>query len=65
MNQQRIEKLVTDYIKNAEDNHIKEEIALSNDVAGMKIFDKPFYDFGDIDDLLFEQLKNPSAIGHH
>ena len=65
MNKQEIEKRVTDYIKNSEDNFIKKDAALSDVVAGMKIFDEPIFAFGDADDPLFKQLKNPSVIGHH
>lgn len=65
MNKQEIEKMVTDYIKNSEDNYIKEDIALSGVVAGMKIFDDPIFAFRNADDPFFKQLKNPSVIGHH
>ena len=53
------------FIENSEDNYIKKEIAISEAVVGMKIFDDPIFAFGDADDEHFLLLKDLSAIGNH
>ena len=51
MKKQDLIKMVSYFIENPEDNFIKKEIAISDAVVGMKIFDDPIFAFGDADDL--------------
>ncbi len=53
------------FIENSEDNYIKKEIAISDAVVGMKIFDNPIFAFGDTEDKHFSLLKDSSVIGNH
>ena len=65
MDKQEIIKLVTDFVENSQDNVITEDIAISADVIGMKIFDSPIFAFGDADNEDFKLLKESAAIGDH
>lgn len=57
--------IASKYLKGAEGNFISAEIAITNEAAGVKIFEDPIFAFGDAEDALFEQLKQPSIIGSH
>lgn len=65
MNKQDLIKMASCFIENSEDNFIKKEIAISDAVVGMKVFDEPIFAFGDADDKHFLLLKDSSAIGNH
>ncbi|MEY8001346.1 4Fe-4S binding protein [Clostridium sp. Mt-5] len=65
MNKQDLIKTAENFVENSEDNYITKSIAISENVIGMKIFEKPIFAFGDTDDEYFELLKQPSAIGKH
>lgn len=65
MNRQDLVKIASHFVENSEDNIIAEQIALSETVAGMRIFDTPIFAFGSADDENFELLKGTSAIGTH
>lgn len=53
------------FIADSEDNYITKEIAISEEVIGMKIFEKPIFAFGDVDDNYFKLLRDPLVIGEH
>ncbi|MDR3585091.1 MAG: 4Fe-4S binding protein [Desulfosporosinus sp.] len=65
MDKKNIIEMATYFMENTEFNFIPEEIALSETVVGMKIFETPIFAFGAADDKYFELLKEPSAIGQH
>ena len=65
MDKQELIEIAERYIGNAKENYISEEIAISSDVVGLKLFDTPIFAFGAADDAYFELLKQPSAIGEH
>ncbi|MBC2581689.1 4Fe-4S binding protein [Clostridium sp. DJ247] len=65
MNKQDLIKMASHFVENSEDNYITRESAISENVAGMKIFDEPIFAFGSADDEYFTLLKEPSAIGKH
>ena len=65
MNKQDLIKMASDFVENSKDNIITKEIALSDNVVGMKIFDAPIFAFGAADDEYFKLLKNTSVIGKH
>ncbi len=65
MNKQDIIKIAADFVENSEDNYISEQIAISENVVGIKIFEAPIFAFGAPNDEYFSLLKEPSAIGKH
>lgn len=65
MNKHDLIKSASYFVQNSEDNIIKKQVALSENVVGMKIFENPIFAFGSSDDEYFKLLKNPSAIGKH
>lgn len=65
MNKQNLIKAAEHFINNSEDNYISKQIAISEKVVGVKIFETPIFAFGDADDEYFTFLKQPSIIGEH
>ena len=65
MKKQDLIKAASCFVENSEDNYITKQIAISEDVVGMKIFESPIFAFGAADDEYFKLLKKPSAIGEH
>jgi len=58
-------KIAEEFIERSPDNYITKEIAISDSVIGMRIFDAPMFAFGAADDEYFTRLKQPSIIGEH
>lgn len=52
-------------MEHSEDNYISKEIAISENIVGIRIFEAPIFSFGSADDEYFTKLKQPSAIGEH
>ena len=65
MDKKDIVKMATGFVKNSEHNRIAKEIALSETVVGMKIFESPILAFGSADDQYFKVLQEPMVIGQH
>jgi epoxyqueuosine reductase len=65
LNKQDLINIAINFIGHSEDNYIPKQIALSESVIGMKIFETPIVAFGSADDEYFEALKQPSIIGEH
>lgn len=65
MDKQYLIKIARDFVESSEDNYISKEVAISEKVEGMKIFETPIFAFGSADDEYFTLLKQPSAIGEH
>jgi epoxyqueuosine reductase len=65
MNREELIRSAESFTRNSELNCISKDAAISDDVAGMRIYDDPIFAFGSADDKLFEDLKKPSAIGEH
>lgn len=61
MNKNEIVEVAAEFIRNCEDNIINEEIAVSSDAAGLKIFEDPIFAFGSADDEWYLNLKNGDA----
>ena len=62
------EKIIADahrFTQTSPDNYVSGEIALSEDLAGMKIFDSPIFAFGSADDELYTMYKSSDIIGAH
>jgi len=65
VDKQYLIEISKDFVENSEDNYISKEIAISENVVGMKIFEAPIFSFASADDEYFMGLKQPSAIGEH
>lgn len=63
MQKEDIINLAVDFVQNSEDNIISKEIALSENVVGMRMFEEPIFAFGASDDKLFNTFKDPAIIG--
>ena len=65
MNKKDIARIAQEFVRNSEYNYVSKENALTEELAGMKIFEEPIFAFGAFDDEGFQLLKNPQAIGDH
>ena len=65
MNKNDIIKLAKEFINNASNNYISEEIALHPKCVDMKIYEAPIFAFGAADDELYTKYKSFDVIGSH
>ncbi|QSX07823.1 4Fe-4S binding protein [Alkalibacter rhizosphaerae] len=65
MNRQDLIKITSNYVENSEGNYITNEIAISKNLAELKIFEAPIFAFGATDDVYFKRLKGENVIGDH
>ena len=65
MNKEDITKAAVYYAQNSEENFVAKEIAISEKVIGMKIFEPPVFAFGSPDDGLFAAFREASVIGEN
>ncbi len=65
MDKQDLIEIASSFVENSKDNLITKQVALSETVVGMKMFEAPIFAFGAADDKCFRLLKEPSAIGEH
>ncbi|MEI7885580.1 MAG: 4Fe-4S binding protein [Clostridia bacterium] len=65
MDKREIIKLAADFVENSVDNYINKEIAISENLIGMKIFDSPLVGFALATDEYFGLFKDPTVIGAH
>lgn len=65
MDKEGLIKIGQDFVNNSPDNYINEEIAISQDLVGMKIFDPPIFAFASAEDEYFDLLKEESVVGGH
>jgi len=65
MNKQDIARIAQEFVQNSDNNYVSKGNALTNELAGMKIFEEPIFAFGAGDDKGFQLLKNPQVIGDH
>ena len=63
MNKQDLIKSAAYFVENSEDNYISEQIAISEKVKGMKIYENTIFGFGSVDDEYFTSFRDPSIIG--
>ena len=63
LNKREIEKLVLKVYTESCGNYIAEEVALSPEFAGVKMFEEPIVGFGSAADDLFEEYLKPGVIG--
>jgi len=52
-----------EYVDTAPENRISAEVALSPELAGVRIFERPIFGFADASDPMFEELRRPEAVG--
>lgn len=65
MDKEALIKSGRNFIKESKDNYIGEDIAISEDLIGMKIFEEPIFAFASADDDYFKTLKEEGVIGEH
>ncbi|MCX5839746.1 MAG: 4Fe-4S binding protein [Deltaproteobacteria bacterium] len=65
MNKNDLIKVASDFVEKAEDNLISKEVAISENVVGIRIFQTPLFACAKADDEKFYLLKDPSSIGKH
>ncbi|MEQ8175427.1 MAG: epoxyqueuosine reductase [Syntrophomonadaceae bacterium] len=65
MNREDLIKMAGDFVENSPDNYINEQLAISPDLVGIKIFEAPLFGFGAPDDAYFNLFKRDSIIGQH
>ncbi|MGD9560241.1 MAG: epoxyqueuosine reductase, partial [Oscillospiraceae bacterium] len=53
------------FIENYPGNTITEDVALTPDMAGLKICDAPIFNYGDANDAMFETFLKEGIIGPH
>ena len=52
-------KMAVDFTELSSINRVSEEMALTPDCVGMRIFDAPLVGFASADDPIFEKYKDP------
>lgn len=53
------------FVEDSKGNYISEEMAISEGLVGMKIYEAPIFAFGSAEDEYFKLLKEESVIGDH
>ncbi|MDR0388654.1 MAG: 4Fe-4S binding protein [Spirochaetaceae bacterium] len=56
---------IASYVNRAGGNVITQEQALSPDLAGLRLFDRPLIGFAGAGDSYFQELKKPGVVGPH
>lgn len=65
MNKKNLGEFAKEFVQNSDYNFVSKQIAITDELAGMKIFEEPIFAFGSAKDDGFQELKNPVAIGEH
>lgn len=65
MNKENLIKIAGEFVENSKENYITPEIAISENVVGMKIFEAPIFGVASPEDEYFTLFKEPSVIGKH
>jgi epoxyqueuosine reductase QueG len=65
MNKTELLMLATSFLEKLPDNTISEEIAISKDVVGLKIYEAPIFAVGNSTDAYFKSFKDPTILGSH
>lgn len=65
MNKAELLMQAATFLENLPDNTITEEIAISKNVVGLKIYDAPILAIGNAKDSYFDAFKNPAIVGSH
>lgn len=65
MDRQNIVKVAKEFVQNSNSNYVSNDDAITEELAGMKIFDEPIFAIGAADDKGFQIMKDPLVIGEH
>jgi epoxyqueuosine reductase len=65
MDKNELIKMASDFVEGSEHNSIARDIAISEHVVGLRIFQAPVLACAKADDEKFDLLKEPSSIGKH
>lgn len=65
MNKNELMKMAADFVEGSEHNFVSPGVALSENVAGLRIFQTPVLTCAKADDEKFYLLKEPSSVGKH
>ncbi|MBU3189985.1 4Fe-4S binding protein [Clostridium bowmanii] len=65
MNKENLLKIASEFVYRSKENYIIKEIAISENVVGMKIFEAPIFGYASSEDECFTLFKKPSVIGEH
>ena len=65
MNRDEILAYAREFTSDSPSNHITEELAVSPNCVGLRMFEPPVFAFGSPDDELYDKFKSPEIIGGH
>ena len=65
MNKQEIMQKASEFIDASEKNMIQKDFAASENIAAVRMYEKPLFSFGCAQDPLISDLKKPEAAGAH
>lgn len=60
-----LEKIAADFVEKSPGNYIPGETALTEEAAGIKLFEAPIFGIGDAEDEYFLEFKKTGVIGPH
>lgn len=59
-----VSQALSEAVKNSPLNYVSEQMALTTEDVGKRLYDDPIVKIGSADDALWEDLKAPQAVGH-
>lgn len=65
MNKDEIIRVSADFTNSSPRNRIDSNIALSDDVIGLKMYEEPIFGFGPANDEAYLVLKEANIVGEH
>lgn len=65
MDRESIISLATTFVEDAPANRVAAELAISEELVGMRMFQAPIFGFGAAADPYFQKLQEPTAVGPH
>lgn len=65
MDKTKLIQTAVHFVETSPDNRIAKDVAITPQLAGMKIFEKPLLAFGSASDPYFNEFKRAEAIGNH
>jgi epoxyqueuosine reductase len=65
MNKRELINMASDFVEGSPYNSISPEVAISESVVGLRIFQAPVLSCANADDEKFDLLKEPSSVGKH
>jgi len=65
MDKNKLIEMASSFVETSDANYITNEMALSKNVSGLKMFEAPIFAFGEAEDDYFRKLKDKNVIGDH